>query len=284
MVEWKSLGVGRGVFGYRVLYKSDTTGWNPYGQIVPCNWIPIKLETSSILDVGDNEHYSLSLTGLLIGAAYEIQIQALDRNSYVLYTSPSASAKSNCQAPTQPPSHLTLDAPDPRHVRLTWIQPPQSTWQCSHIYYEIQVDEPRSFSSPIRIDGKLTSHVFDTQPNQQWTARVRVANSAGSSPWSTSVSTRSSSATGDLIEGPFVTHVQGVPRLSWRIRQDTPPDSITKFQLEWKGQTEPRWNTHRNTVCSQIPTYLTFVYSDQLCRVAKTLHNGLGRLAFWSSL
>jgi hypothetical protein len=31
LVEWNSIGVGRGVFGYRVLYKSEGTGWNPYG-------------------------------------------------------------------------------------------------------------------------------------------------------------------------------------------------------------------------------------------------------------
>ncbi|KAI6201513.1 hypothetical protein M3Y96_00850200 [Aphelenchoides besseyi] len=233
-VRWQSQGNGRGVFGYRVLYRSDSTGWNPYGQIVPY--------------VGDNEQYSLDLTSLLIGVPYEIQIQALDRNSYVLYTSQTASAKSSCQPPVQPPSHLTLDAPDARHVRLTWVQPPQSSWHCSNIFYEIQVDEPSSYPVPFRIDGKMTSHVFDSQPDQQWTARVRVANSAGSSPWSSSVSTRAPSASGDLIEGPFVTNVQGVPRLSWRIRPNTSPDSIARFQVEWRSQTEPRWNTHRNTI------------------------------------
>lgn len=165
----------------------------------------------------------------------------------MLFTSQSASAKSNCQPPTQAPSHLSLDAPDPRHVRLTWAQPAQSTWHCSSVYYEVQVDEPRTFGGPIKVDGKLTSHVFDTQPNQQWTARVRIVNSAGFSPWSTSVSTRSSAASGDLVEGPFVTLVQGVPRLSWRIQANTPADSIARFQVEWKAQTEPRWNTHRNT-------------------------------------
>lgn len=195
----------------------------------------------------------------------------------MLYTSQSASAKSNCQAPTQPPSHLTLDAPDPRHVRLTWAQPPQSTWHCSSIFYEVQVDEPRNIPDPIRVDGKLTSHVFDTQPNQQWTARVRVVNSAGFSPWSTSVSTRSSAAaSADLIEGPFVTNVQGVPRLSWRIQSNTSPDSIARFQVEWKAQTEPRWNTHRNTVRFNLLFELMFYSIDQLCWLAATLYNGLG--------
>lgn len=223
--------------------------------------------------IGNGEKYTLSLTSLLTGVPYEIQIQALDRNSYVLYTSPTSSAKSNCQPPTQPPTHLTLDAPDPRHTRLTWVQPPQSTWQCAHIFYEIKVDEPSSFSSPIRVDGKLTSHVFDAQPNQQWTVRVRVANAAGSSPWSTSVSTRSSSVSGDLIEGPFVTHVQGVPRLTWRIQPNTSPDSIARFQIEWKSQTEPRWNTHRNTVEFELNIKVNLGFLAQLCWLAKTLHN-----------
>jgi hypothetical protein len=123
------------------------------------------------------------------------------------------------------------------------------------------------------VDGKSTSHVFDAQPNQQWTARVRVANSAGSSPWSASVSTRSSSVTGDLIEGPFVTHVQGVPRLSWRIQPNTDSNSVSKFQVEWKAQTESRWNTYGNTVIKiRIPfkayfSLLTLVGKDLIISI-----------------
>jgi len=70
--------------------------------------------------VGDNEDYSQTLTGLLVGLPYQIQIQALDRNSYVLYTTPDVSAQSSCQAPTHPPVQVALDAPDSRHVRVTW--------------------------------------------------------------------------------------------------------------------------------------------------------------------
>lgn len=40
----------------------------------------------------------------------------------------------------------------------------------------------------------------------------------------------------------------GVPRLSWRIQPNTSPDSVARFQVEWKSQTEQRWNTHKNTV------------------------------------
>ena len=46
--------------------------------------------------VGDNQQYSQTLTGLQIGQTYHIQIQVLDRNSYVMYTSPEASARSSC--------------------------------------------------------------------------------------------------------------------------------------------------------------------------------------------
>lgn len=39
VVEWESLGDGRSVFGYRVLYKSEGTGWNPYGLVKICKKI-----------------------------------------------------------------------------------------------------------------------------------------------------------------------------------------------------------------------------------------------------
>uniref|UniRef100_A0A915BAD9 Fibronectin type-III domain-containing protein n=1 Tax=Parascaris univalens TaxID=6257 RepID=A0A915BAD9_PARUN len=81
-VEWNSEGNGRGVFGYRVQFRSDNTGWNPYGQIVPY--------------IGDNQHYSQLLTGLQLGRNYYVHIQVLDRNSYVMYTSAEASARTTC--------------------------------------------------------------------------------------------------------------------------------------------------------------------------------------------
>ncbi|KAK6050990.1 fibronectin type III domain protein, partial [Cooperia oncophora] len=91
--EWKLVGMtfmssggvkgdGRGVFGYRLQFRSESSGWNPYGQIVPY--------------VGDNQDYSQTLTGLQKGHTYAVHIQVLDRNSYVMYVSPEASARSSC--------------------------------------------------------------------------------------------------------------------------------------------------------------------------------------------
>lgn len=196
--------------------------------------------------VGDNTDYKLILTGLLAGLPYQIQIQVLDRNSYVLYTSSDVSAQSSCQSPSHPPSHLSLDAPDSRHIRVTWNAPSQSSWRCSSIQYELQVDEPRGHQ-PIIIDGRQNSHVFDSQPDIPWTVRIRTVNSAGQSPWSTSLSTRSP-PTSELIEGPFVTNIQGVSRLSWKSREGLDPDLIDHFVVEWKTRTEQRWNQHRNKV------------------------------------
>ncbi|KAI1721462.1 fibronectin type III domain-containing protein [Ditylenchus destructor] len=227
-VRWRSQGNGRNVFGYRVLFSTPSSGWNPYGQMVPY--------------VGDNEDYSQTLTGLSVGLSYRIQIQALDRNSYVLFTTPEVGAQSQCQAPTHPPTHLAIDAPDSRHVRLTWNAPVQSTWRCSVIQVEIQVDEPRGLP-PVTVDGRQNSHVFETQPDQPWAVKVRTVNSAGQSPWSTSVSSKSPPAS-ELIEGPFVTYSQGTPRLSWRSREGSDPDLIDHFVVEYRTRTEPRWNSH----------------------------------------
>lgn len=196
--------------------------------------------------VGVNQEYRQSLTGLQVGLPYRIQIQALDRNSYVLYTSEDVNAQSSCTSPTHPPSNVALSAPDARHVRLVWTAPPQNAWGCNVIQYEIHVDEPRG-TRPVTIDGRHSSHVFDSQPDQQWAVRIRTVNAAGQSAWSPSVSTRAAPA-GEVIEGPFVTQVQGSPRLSWRIREGADADFVSYFQVEWRTPTDPRWNTHRNQV------------------------------------
>lgn len=223
--------------------------------------------------VGDNESYNVALTSLLIGVGYEVQIQVLDRNSYVLYTSGTASALSNCQTPTQPPSHVTVDAPDARHVRVTWAQPTTSSWRCASIHYEVQVDEPSNVAGqqPVRVDGKLTSHVFDAAPEQRWVVRVRTANSAGASPWSPSVSTRSTSSAGDLIEGPFVSSAQGAPRVSWRVQSNANVDSLSRFQLESRGQNEPRWSPLRETVSLHNVYSVNNMTAGQLCWLAAAL-------------
>lgn len=34
VVEWRSEGDGRGVHGYRIQYRTDQSGWNPYGYVI----------------------------------------------------------------------------------------------------------------------------------------------------------------------------------------------------------------------------------------------------------
>uniref|UniRef100_A0A7E4VM27 Fibronectin type III domain protein n=1 Tax=Panagrellus redivivus TaxID=6233 RepID=A0A7E4VM27_PANRE len=236
VVSWKSQGNGRGVFGYRVQYRPDQSpGWIPYGQLVPY--------------VGDDQEYTQKLTGLSVGTSYQVHVQALDRNSYVLFTSGEIAAKSTCTAPSHPPSHVRSDAPDPRHVRIAWATPPQNTWGCNAIEIELQVDEPRGIP-PVKVDGRQTSHVFDSPNEQQWSVRVRVVNSAGQSAWAPAVTVRSggSSAAAESIEGPFVSHIQGSPRISWRAREGTERDQVAHFQVEWRSQTEPNWHTHQNSI------------------------------------
>uniref|UniRef100_A0A914HBE2 Fibronectin type-III domain-containing protein n=1 Tax=Globodera rostochiensis TaxID=31243 RepID=A0A914HBE2_GLORO len=229
-VKWRSEGSGRGVFGYRLLYRAPGAGWNPFGQIVPY--------------VGDGEEYSVSLSGLSVGVPYEVQIQALDRNSYVLYTSPEVRSSPTCLAPLQPPSNLAIDTPDPGHVRVTWAPPPQGVWRCASAEVELQIDEPRG-RSPSTVDATRSSHVFESGPDQRWTLRARTRNSAGHSPWSTSVSALTVSAASaslqEPIEGPFVTFVHGTPRLSWRSR-DNAGELVDHFVVEWRRRTEQRWN------------------------------------------
>ncbi|CAI4231782.1 unnamed protein product [Auanema sp. JU1783] len=230
-VEWKSEGDGRGVFGYRVQFRNENSGWNPYGQIVPY--------------VGDNMDYSQTLNGLQSGHTYFVHIQVLDRNSYVMYVSPEASAKSSCTAPSHPPSHLNVQAPDPSHIKVSWVLPPQSTWGCADLQFEIQIDEPRGHA-PISVSGGQTSHILNSLPNQSWSLKIRARNSAGHSPWTPAVQARTSPG-GELIIGPNVAYRQGNPIISWKSKENV-EDLIESFVLEWKTVNEQQWRQHSNPI------------------------------------
>lgn len=96
------------------------------------------------------------------------------------------------------------------------------------------------------LEATRSSHVFRSGPDQRWTVRVRTRNSAGHSPWSTSVSAATVSAASasmsEPIEGPFVTFVHGMPRLSWRGREGADAELVDHFTVEWRKRTEHQWN------------------------------------------
>ncbi|PAV59860.1 hypothetical protein WR25_19788 isoform L [Diploscapter pachys] len=103
-VQWRSKGDGRGVFGYRVQYRTEGSDWKPYGQIVPY--------------VSDNYAYSQTLASLQANTNYYIQIQVLDRNSYVLYVTSEILTKSGqeCSHPEPARSeNLQIRAPSYSH-------------------------------------------------------------------------------------------------------------------------------------------------------------------------
>ncbi|WKY00226.1 hypothetical protein Q1695_014798 [Nippostrongylus brasiliensis] len=230
-VDWRSEGDGRGVFGYRLQFRTESSGWNPYGQIVPY--------------VGDNQDYSQTLTGLQKGHTYSVHIQVLDRNSYVMYVSPEASARSSCTPPSHPPSHLQIQAPDATHVRVHWALPAQSTWGCADIQYEIQVVEPQGIP-PVSVAGSQTNHIFQSRPNQQWSVRIQAKNSAGQSAWTPTVEVRTPPG-GELIVGPNVAYRQGNPIITWQSRENV-EDMIESFAIEWKTVNEMDWRQHRNPI------------------------------------
>uniref|UniRef100_A0A915Q6K3 Fibronectin type-III domain-containing protein n=1 Tax=Setaria digitata TaxID=48799 RepID=A0A915Q6K3_9BILA len=231
-VEWISEGTGHGVFGYRVQYRTENTGWTSYGQIVPY--------------VGDGKHYKQQLTGLQQGSVYYIHIQVLDRNSYVMYTSPEVSGRTICSAPTHPPSHLQVQAADSRHIRVSWAQPPQNTWQCSDIQVELGIKEPPGIA-PILLNGYQTSHVLDSEANQQWSIRIRTKNSAGASPWSQIASVRTPPV-GELIIGPVVSYRHGIPVLTWSGKERV-DDLIQNYQIEYRTSVDAAWQRLR----AQVP-------------------------------
>lgn len=173
----------------------------------------------------------------------------------------------NCQylsrvfpAPTHPPSHLQVEAPDSRHIRVSWAQPPQSTWQCSDIQVELQATEPPDVS-PVVLDGRQTTHIFDTEANQQWNIRIRSKNSAGDSPWSQLVSARSPPI-GELIVGPTITYRHGVPVITWSSKERV-EDLIRAYYIEYRTFSDPQWQRHRIQVMNVLFFYeVLFLFSD----------------------
>ncbi|CAJ0941669.1 unnamed protein product, partial [Mesorhabditis belari] len=231
-VTWRSEGEGRGVFGYRVQFRTDQSGWNPYGQIVPYT--------------GDNQEYQQTLTGLQLGHTYYIHIQVLDRNSYVMYTSAESSATSECKAPSHPPSHLAVSAPDVSHVRVAWAHPPQSTWGCADLQFEIQAEEPYG-QAPVSVAGGQTTHIFQSRPNEKWAVKIRARNSAGHSAW-TPISSVRTPAAGELVIGPNVQYRQGSPILSWQSKEGVDSSTVASYSVEWKNDKDENWRQHSNQI------------------------------------
>uniref|UniRef100_A0A8R1HV11 Fibronectin type-III domain-containing protein n=1 Tax=Caenorhabditis japonica TaxID=281687 RepID=A0A8R1HV11_CAEJA len=231
IVKWKSEGEGRGVYGYHIQFRNENSGWKTYGQLVPY--------------AGDNLEYSQTLTGLERGTTYFIHVQVLDRNSYVMYTSAQSNAKSDCTPPSHAPSHLHVASPDATHVLATWALPPQSTWGCSDIQFEIQPEEPRGQPSVV-LGSHQTSHIFNSAPNQVWFVKIRAINSAGHSAWTPASQTKTPPGD-ELIIGPDVTYRQGKPIISWRSKENS-NELMESFVLEWKSSHEQNWRQHRNPI------------------------------------
>uniref|UniRef100_A0AC35UE32 Protein-tyrosine-phosphatase n=1 Tax=Rhabditophanes sp. KR3021 TaxID=114890 RepID=A0AC35UE32_9BILA len=227
LVQWTSKGSGRNIYAYRVQYQTGGSGWNPYGQLVPY--------------VGEEQKYQQVLSGLLQGNQYtgnkiNVHVQALDRNSYVLYTTPAVTAQTQCVAPSHPPQQVTLESVDPRHVKLQFSQPPISSIGCSLFEYELQVDEPANIA-PIKISSKQQNYIFASEANQNWVVRIRTVNSAGQSPFSQGVATKTP-AMGELIEGPSLSQGHGSPRITWRASAGS-ENVVKHFEVEFRDLNNP---------------------------------------------
>lgn len=160
--------------------------------------------------------------------------------------------------------NVQLDAPDASHVRVSWTPPEVSSWGCSDVNVELQVDEPAG-RPPVRLDARQSTHVFDNcRPNEQWSVRLRTVNSAGQSDWSRSMSTRTP-PTGELIIGPNINYRQGAPSVTWRSIEGV-DDLVASYQVEYSSDRSQRWQqlgrsnvrTHYHTGSVQRMSVLSF--------------------------
>lgn len=151
---------------------------------------------------------------------------------------------------------MQVQAVDPRHIRVSWTQPPQSTWQCSAIQVELEITEPQGIT-PILLNGHQTSYVLNSAANQQWSVRIRTTNSAGASAWSQIASVRTP-LTGELIIGPIVSYRHGVPVLTWTSKERV-DDLIRTYQIEYRTSADGNWQKLREEVRVYLH-FLNFVF------------------------
>lgn len=144
-------------------------------------------------------------------------------------------------APSHPPQNVQIEAPDARHVRVTWQPPPQETWGCDDIFYELEVIEPRG-TPPARLNRGETVYVFDARPNERWAAQIRSVNSAGASQWARTSAVKTPPP-GELITGLFVSYPGGVPTLQW-MSIDGVGDLVSGYRLEIMKESDRTWGSH----------------------------------------
>lgn len=110
---------------------------------------------------------------------------------------------------------------------------------------ELEVTEPQGIE-PIFLSGYQTSHVLDSEANQQWSVRIRTKNSAGASAWS-QISSARTPPIGELIIGPTVTYRHGIPVLTWTSKERV-DDLIQTYQIEYRTSTDTTWKKLREQV------------------------------------
>ncbi|VDP03059.1 unnamed protein product [Soboliphyme baturini] len=233
-VDWRSQSAGiDNVVAYIVEYRDPSTmQWRETG-------VPIVYR-------GDNLLYTALLDDLRITAAVAIRVKVLDRNRNTLYVSPEVSAQLRCLAPVRPPTALTLSTPDSRHVRVLWQPPPKDSWMCNEISYELESLEPTRNSYPL--PGETTSHIVDAQPNQNWSFRIRTSNTAGSSPWSRTIVTKTPTA-GTLISDINIVYQREVPVMVWRSVEGV-DDLVAGYIVKIFNERQPQWVPYKKEMAS----------------------------------
>lgn len=110
---------------------------------------------------------------------------------------------------------------------------------------ELEITEPQGIA-PVILNGYQTSHVLDSEANQQWSIRIRTKNSAGASAWSQIASVRTPPV-GELIIGPTVTYRHGIPVLTWTSKERM-DDLIQTYQIEYRTSVDRDWQKLRMQV------------------------------------
>lgn len=221
-MEWNSVVDSENVAGYILQYrKLGESDFREWGGVIRHD--------------GIKRTYQEKITGLEPDTNYVVRVKVVDRANRVGEPSPQAEARTGCQPPTAHPHDIRVSADSPQEVRVRWVAPPSSTWQCSQISYRIQFRN--GTLSPLAhadIGSGVTEHVFPSAPFTKWTIQMRTQNNAGNSDYSPEIIV----TTPEMAPGP-VKELHGESR---------GPDRIG---ITWKPPSDPN-----GIVRSYIVSYL----------------------------
>ncbi|CDW52276.1 protein sidekick [Trichuris trichiura] len=173
IVRWIAPIESNSIVGYAVEYKSGTREWQRLGDVV--NHLKGK------------STYEATIDKLSPNTDVTVRVTTVGRGDLRGAPSREVTERTFCAAPGIPPQNIRLESLSVSQLKLSWTPPPQSTWQCDSINYEIAFSTGADkVEKIIPVNGQYNEYILPSAPHTQWSVKLRTSNKVGKSPWSES--------------------------------------------------------------------------------------------------